>query len=91
MTAREYKEFMSNRNNIHNCENCPENKGFGKRDYDDRWPCLQYHCWVALTAQKGCRMTPCDNCIEIECEVNGYVCPLYEKYQELREKENEKT
>lgn len=26
-------------------------------------------------------MTPCDNCIEIECEFNGYVCPLYKKYQ----------
>lgn len=30
-------------------------------------------------------MTPCDNCIENECEVNGYVCPLYEKYQESKE------
>lgn len=35
-------------------------------------------------------MTICDNCIEIECEVNGYVCPLYEKYQESKEVENEK-
>lgn len=52
MTEEEYTEFMYNRNNIHNCENCPENKGRGKRDYDDRWPCLQYHCWVALTAPK---------------------------------------
>lgn len=50
MTEKEYKEFMYNRDNVHNCKNCPENKGFGKRTYDDRWPCLQYHCWVALSA-----------------------------------------
>ena len=55
MTEKEYRDFMYNRDNIHNCENCPENKGFGKQDYDDRWPCLQFHCWVALTAPKGCR------------------------------------
>lgn len=30
-------------------------------------------------------MTPCDNCIENECEVNGYVCPLYKEYQESKE------
>lgn len=28
-------------------------------------------------------MTPCDTCIENECEVNGYVCPLYKKYQDF--------
>lgn len=25
-------------------------------------------------------MTPCDNCIEFECEEHGEVCPLWEKY-----------
>lgn len=30
-------------------------------------------------------MTPCDNCIENECEINGYVCPLYKKYQESKD------
>lgn len=34
-------------------------------------------------------ITPCDNCIEIECEVNGYVCPLYEKYQDTLERPQE--
>ena len=34
-------------------------------------------------------MTPCDNYIEYECEVNGYICPLYKKYQESKEEENE--
>jgi hypothetical protein len=52
MTEKDYIDFMYNRDNVHNCKNCPENKGFGKRDYDDRWPCLQYHCWVALSAPK---------------------------------------
>lgn len=34
-----------------------------------------------------CLRASCDNCIENECEVNGYVCPLYKKYQESKETE----
>lgn len=35
--------------------------------------------------------TPCDTCIYMECEENGVVCPLWEKYQKpLFEKDNMK-
>ena len=43
---------------------------------------------MAVT-DKEKEMTPCNNCIENECEVNGYVCPLYKKYQEWKEDNNE--
>ena len=33
-------------------------------------------------------MIPCDNCIEIECEVNGLICPLYNKYRDATSTES---
>lgn len=37
----DYKEFMYNPENSHNCSECPENEGM-----DSRLPCGQQHCWV---------------------------------------------
>ena len=42
----DYKNFMFNSDNIRNCENCPENRDFD--DWQDRLPCGQWHCWVAI-------------------------------------------
>lgn len=39
-----YKEFMYNKDNIRNCEACPENEGFD--DWQGRLPCGQHWCWV---------------------------------------------
>lgn len=39
-----YRNFMYNRQNEHNCEACPENKGMD--DGQNRLPCGQQHCWV---------------------------------------------
>lgn len=33
-------------------------------------------------------MILCDNCIENECEINGYVCPLYKKYRDATSTES---
>lgn len=41
---QEYKNFMCNPDNSHNCCECPEN-----RDYDNwqgKLPCGQQNCWV---------------------------------------------
>lgn len=32
---------------------------------------------------------PCDNCIELECENHGAVCPFYEKKTEEKEGKEE--
>ena len=38
----EYRRWMQNPENSHNCENCPENSGY------DGLPCGQQNCWVDL-------------------------------------------
>ena len=47
MANKEYIEFMYNKDNICKCEGCPENYGF-KPGADDKLPCGQYNCWVAI-------------------------------------------
>lgn len=47
MEKDEYVKFMYNKNNIRKCEGCPENYNF-KPGPDDKLPCGQYHCWVAI-------------------------------------------
>ena len=37
----DYKEFMYNPDNSHNCEKCPEN-----RHFSSGLPCGQHSCWV---------------------------------------------
>ena len=41
-----YVDFVYNRDNEHNCSECPENEGF------DSWggnlPCGQQNCWVTI-------------------------------------------
>lgn len=47
MTAEErnnYVEFMYNPENEHNCNECPENKGFDS--WEGKLPCGQQNCWV---------------------------------------------
>lgn len=43
MTKENYSKFMSNKENIYNCENCPMNEGF-----ENVLPCGQYNCWVEI-------------------------------------------
>ena len=44
MDREQYIAFMCNKENIHNCEECPENREFGNQN--DQLPCGQYNCWV---------------------------------------------
>ena len=39
----DYCKFMYNKNNLYNCEECPENINFKGVDQE---PCGQYRCWV---------------------------------------------
>ena len=43
----EYVKFMNDKNNEHNCAQCPENAGFDAWP-GNRLPCGQFHCWVDL-------------------------------------------
>ena len=38
-----YKGFMSSKDNILNCDNCPEN-----RNENGTYKCGQQHCWVDI-------------------------------------------
>lgn len=42
MTTEEYKNWMFNPDNSHNCPECPENEGFS--DWQNRLPCGQQNC-----------------------------------------------
>ena len=44
--VKDYLRFMGDEKNIRNCECCPDNKQYD--DYQDRLPCEQWHCHVAL-------------------------------------------
>lgn len=41
----EYVDFMFDKKNEFNCENCPENQGFD--DWEGKLPCGQQNCWVS--------------------------------------------
>lgn len=43
-TQKEYIDFMGSRENSHNCDECPENKGFDS--WEGKLPCGQQNCWV---------------------------------------------
>lgn len=43
-----YKAFMYDKNNIHKCSGCPENKEMSNDASGNRLPCGQYNCWVAI-------------------------------------------
>lgn len=42
--VKAYMDFMYNRENEYNCEDCPHNLGFD--DFQSRKPCGQWNCWV---------------------------------------------
>ena len=42
--AEDYKKFMYNPENSHNCENCPENNNCSS--WGGNLPCGQQNCWV---------------------------------------------
>ena len=44
--AKKYCDFMYNRKNIRNCEQCHENQG--ESNWQNRLPCGQQNCWVEL-------------------------------------------
>lgn len=50
MNVEEYCKFMFDNKNINNCKECPENM---QMQQDNRLPCGQYHCWVALSCKQG--------------------------------------
>ncbi len=43
----DYRKFMNNPENSHNCANCPENYNASAWP-GHRLPCGQFHCWVDL-------------------------------------------
>lgn len=47
---KNYLDFMYNEDNIHNCECCPENRGFS--DWQRRYPCGQSKCWVEVHTEE---------------------------------------
>lgn len=54
MTEKEYREFLYNPDNIFNCVECPDDKGMSDREWgENRLPCGQYHCWVAIHCKGG--------------------------------------
>lgn len=48
MTVQEYLAWLYNRDNICKCERCPDNEGFDAGISGSRFPCGQFHCWVAI-------------------------------------------
>ena len=52
MTDREqYIAFMYDEINEYNCTECPENRGMD--DWQGRYPCGQWHCWVTCHCRQG--------------------------------------
>lgn len=47
-TMEEYRSFMCNKENMHNCKECPENMEMGNSQY----PCGQQNCWVTCHCKK---------------------------------------
>lgn len=47
----DYGQFMHNPDNVHNCEHCPANAEFD--GWQDRLPCGQQHCWVAIHCERS--------------------------------------
>lgn len=43
----EYRRFMADSSNAHNCEHCPANQDFSEWP-GHRLPCGQFNCWVTL-------------------------------------------
>jgi hypothetical protein len=43
---KEYQKFMFNKDNIFNCDACPENRGFKEGNSRIAGPCGQQNCWV---------------------------------------------
>lgn len=52
MDIEKYCKFMFDYKNIRNCKVCPENKGI-QSQRENQLPCGQYHCWVALSCNRG--------------------------------------
>lgn len=46
INIKAYVDFMYNRDNEHNCSECPENEGFDS--WGGRLPCGQQNCWVTV-------------------------------------------
>lgn len=51
-TKAECLEFLYDPDNVHNCLFCFLNGGFTPGP-DDKLPCGQYHCWVAVHCNGG--------------------------------------
>lgn len=48
MAREEHISFLNNQANIRKCDECPENIHSDNRQ--NRLPCGQYRCWVAIHA-----------------------------------------
>ena len=51
MTIEEWRTWLYNKDNKFNCEECPENLGMD--NWQGRYPCGQWHCWVELHTKEG--------------------------------------
>ena len=47
MNRYQYKRFMFDSKNIHNCSECPENEGYAAWP-ETKLPCGQFCCWIEI-------------------------------------------
>lgn len=52
MTTEDYRKFMNNKDNVMNCDECPERQEHPS--WEMPYPCGQQHCWVLLHVQAAC-------------------------------------
>lgn len=52
MTHEEYREWIFNPANSHNCAECPHENGFDSWP-GDRLPCGQFNCWVDIHCNRS--------------------------------------
>lgn len=51
IAAEKWKEFVSNPENVCNCDICPQNEGFSSWP-GNQLPCGQFRCWVSLHTEE---------------------------------------
>ena len=74
--TNEEKAFLYNEGNAYKCSFCPRNEGFN--DWQGRYPCGQWHCWVSLYCEEEEEVYDepqisrcCYDCPDFE---DGYIC-----------------
>lgn len=53
--VKEYNRFFCSEENYCACDNCPDNKGMD--DWQGRYPCGQWKCWVECHCKEDTEST----------------------------------